>query len=156
MRAAIDFKLRDTASVRMHKLRSFDLHVVPSLSPEIVILETGTNDLPNCKPEVVGSAIEDLVVLILGQFSVRVVGVCQVIPRGQTHADSEFFDRSRILNQYLEVVSLTFWQHSAFSHPSKLFYLPGGVHLNPQGQYLLYRSYRGAILYAVTYFKGGT
>ena len=65
----LDFKLRGTASVRLNgvggrtveKVRSFDLHVVHDLSPDTVILEIGTNDLPFSKPEVVGSAIEELV-----------------------------------------------------------------------------------------------
>ena len=60
-RASIDFQLQGTASVRLHgvggrtvdKLKSFDLHVVQDLSPDIVILEIGTNDLPSSKPEVV-------------------------------------------------------------------------------------------------------
>ena len=89
-RVDANFKLQGSALVHLHgiggrtvaKLRSFDLQVVTSISPDVVILEIGTNDLSLEPPEVVGSAIEDLVRLLLDSFSVRVVGVCHVIPRG--------------------------------------------------------------------------
>ena len=52
-RADGNFKLGGTASVHLHgvggrtvaKLRSFDLHVVERIAPDVVILEIGTNDL---------------------------------------------------------------------------------------------------------------
>ena len=85
IRAALDFKLRGTASVRLHgvggrtvdELKAFDLEVVRNLSPYIIILEIGTSDLSHFKPEIVGSAIEELVVLLLEHFSVRVVIVAE-------------------------------------------------------------------------------
>lgn len=163
-RAFKDFKLQGTASVSLHgvggrtvaSLRSFDLHVISRLAPDIVILEIGTNDLSRLAPEVVGSAIEDLVQFLLDRFSVRVVGVCLVIPRGASHVNSSwFFEHTLVLHKYLEVVLELFpqvfcWRHRDFTHPAKDFYLPDGVHLNPSGQFLLYRSYRGAILRAIS------
>ena len=56
--------------------------MVRDLAPDIVILETGTNDLSKLPPEKVGSAIEDLVRLFQSDFSVRAIGVCYVTPRG--------------------------------------------------------------------------
>ena len=61
-RAVLNFNLKGTAVVFMHdvggrtvpKLRMFDLHVVKKLSPDIIILEIGTNDLTRVGPEVVG------------------------------------------------------------------------------------------------------
>ena len=41
------------------------------------------------------------------------------------------------------------WHQSGFSNPTVSPYLPDGVHLNRQGQYSLYLSYRGAILKAL-------
>ena len=85
----------------------------------------------------------------------RVVGVCHVIPRGASHAEAtNFARRADILRQYLGVVldsipNVFCWLHKPFSHPTKKFYLADGVHVNPAGQYLLYRSYRGAILKAL-------
>ena len=63
------FKLDGTAHIYMHgiggrtvtKLRIYDFGVVARLSPDIVILEIGTNDLCFLPPEVVGSEIEELV-----------------------------------------------------------------------------------------------
>jgi hypothetical protein len=59
------------------------------------------------EPEVVGSAIDDLPVvhLILGSFSVCVVGWSCVIPRGISHADAAPFHHcAKVLNNYLSVV----------------------------------------------------
>lgn len=57
----------------MAKLRSFDLHVVEQIAPDVIILEIGTNGLVDTSPEVVGSAIESLVCLLLEDYRVRVV-----------------------------------------------------------------------------------
>ena len=162
-RADGNFKLGGTASVHLHgvggrtvaKLRSFDLHVVERIAPDVVILEIGTNDLVDLRPEVVGSEIENLVRLLLGHYKVRIVCVCHVIPRGHSYDDAvSFAGRVEILQQYLDVVLFVIpnvfcWVQRAFSHPGKDFYLPDGVHVNPAGQYHLYRSYRGAIFRAL-------
>ncbi|CAH3042242.1 unnamed protein product, partial [Porites lobata] len=60
-RADLNFNLKGTAVVFMHgvggrtvpKLRMFDLHVVKQLSPDIIIVEIGTNDLTRVGPEVI-------------------------------------------------------------------------------------------------------
>lgn len=162
-RAANDFKLRGTALVHLHgvggrtvqTLQANDLHVVRDLAPDIVILEIGTNDLTHTSPETVGSNIEDFVRLLEREFSVRAIGVCGVIPRGISvpHAMS-FWHNASVLNQYVGVVLDDFanvfcWSHSEFNSPHKDLYLRNGVHVNLTGQYLLYRSYRGAILMAL-------
>ena len=159
-RANESFNLRGTASVFFHgiggctvaKLRSFDLHVVERFAPDVIILEVGTNDLVDFSPEVVGSQIETLVRQLIDSYLVRVVGVCHVIPRGTSHAEATIF--ADILRQYLGVVldsipNVFSWLHKPFSRPTKNFYLADGVHVNPAGQYMLYRSYRGTILKAL-------
>ena len=104
----------------------------------------------------VGSAIEDLVSLLLNEYSVRVIGVCHVIPRGIASPQAlSFLQQSTVLNQYVSVVLEQFtnvfcWSHADFNSPLKDFYVADGVHLNPSGQYLLYRSYRGAVLRAAS------
>lgn len=68
-RADVNLALQGTVFVQWHgtggrtvaKLRAFDLSKVHSSSPDIIILEVGTNDLSHLPPEVVGSAIEELV-----------------------------------------------------------------------------------------------
>lgn len=112
-----------------------------------------TNDLSHSAPEVVGSAFEDLVRFLLS-FPVRVIGVCHVIPRAISYPHASLFSQhAHVLNNYdwvvLEDIPFVFcWTHTAFNSPLKDFYVKNGVHLNPTGQYLLYRSYRGAVLKA--------
>ena len=153
-RADPKFKLCGTASVYLHsvggrtvaKLTVFDLSVVQDLALYIVILEVGTNDLVNLSPEVVGSEIEDLVRLLSDSYSVRVVGVCHVIPRGASSSEAPLFARQALLlKHYSEVVLDSIPQVFCWTHQS----LPDGVHGNPAGQYHLYPSYRGAILHAL-------
>ena len=150
-RADDTFGLSDDAIVHLHgvggltvaRLRR-DLGMVSSLSPQVVILELGTNDLTRLRLEVAGSEIEDT-------FSVRVIGVCKVLPRVR----APFLNgAASILNQYLcgilePIPNVFCWRHRGFDNPSVHPYLPDGVHVNSFGQYCLYRSYRGAILKAL-------
>lgn len=80
----------------MPLLEEHDLDVVKNLAPDIVILEIGTNDLSHALPQTIGSRIEGFVRLLQGDYFVRVIGVCGVIPRGicVPHA-MEFFNRPR-------------------------------------------------------------
>ena len=158
-RAAEHFHLLGNASIHLHgvggrtvkTLCRYDLGAVSYIKPDVIILEIGTNDLVANRPEVVGSEIDDLIQLLLQFYSLRVIGVCEVIPRVRT----PFFNTAApILNQYLHDVlelrpNVFSWRHSGFSNPTVSPYLRDGVHLNPRGQYSFYRSYRGAILKAL-------
>ena len=148
--------LQGTGGRTVGKLQSYDLHVVRQLMPDIVILEVGTNDLPSVASEVVGSSIEDLVVTCKSVYSVAVVCVCHVIPRGESMVRPLYFwEHAKVLQQYPEVVldsldCVFCWRYKAFMRPDQDFYLRDGVHLNARGQYLFYRSYSGAILTALS------
>ena len=98
--------------------------------------------------------------MLQGKFSVCAIGVCGVIPLGISvpHALS-FLDNALVLNQYVIVVLDHFpnvfcWSHAEFNSPYKDLYLRDGVHVNPTGQYFLYRSYRGTILRALGLLGG--
>ena len=92
-------------SLTVSKLRQRDLSVVSSFAPDIVILEIGTNDLTVDRPEVVGSTIEELVRFLKEDMAIRVVGVCEVIPRGESYPRAANFNESvSVLNQHLRVV----------------------------------------------------
>ena len=47
---------------KVSDVQSRDLHIIESFAPDILILDIGTNDLNTGKPEVIGSAIDDLIV----------------------------------------------------------------------------------------------
>ena len=134
-------------------LRLSDLHVVEWITCDVLILKIGTNNLVDTSPEVVGSENENLVRLLLEQYKVRIVCVCHVIPSAHSYDDAaSFAGRVESLHHYLDVVlsvipNVFCWIHRAFCHLGKDFYLPDGVHVNPVGQFHLYRSYRGAIFF---------
>ena len=77
------------ASIHLHGVggltvktpRRYDLGAVSALKPDVSILKIGTNDLVANRPEVVGSEIDDVVQLLQQSYSVRVIGVSEVIPR---------------------------------------------------------------------------
>lgn len=156
-----NFNLPGKASVHLHGVgghtvaKLSNLRVFRSLAPDIIILEIATNNLSIHGPEVVGSAIDDLVQLPQVEFSVRVVAVCHVNWRGQSYPQAPNFNNSaKLLNQYVWVVleqhpNIFTWRHMGFTNPSPNVMLPDGVHVNSAGQYCLYRSYRGAILKAL-------
>ena len=81
-RAVLDFGLKGSPSVHLYgvggrtinKVHAFDLGIINSLTPEIVILEVGTNDLTNSPLEVIGLALDDLVQWLLSSSLVHVVG----------------------------------------------------------------------------------
>ena len=106
--------------------------MVSSLSPQVVILELGTNDLTRLRPEVAGSEIEELVHLLLDTFSVRDIGMCEVLPCVR----APFFNgTASILNQYLcgvlePIPNVFCWRHRGFDNPSVHPYLPDGVYVN--------------------------
>jgi len=152
-RAQRDFNLEGT-KVRLfgvggrtvEKVKKLDLSSVARYTPDVVILEIGTNDLTTKPPQSVGSEIDDLANLLLSKYSIRVVCVCYVIPR----KDVVFNENVKVLNQYLSVVidhpQVFTWRHKGLYEPRNEMILADGVHLNSQGQYALYRSYRGAIM----------
>ena len=90
------------------KLGMYDLGVVSRLSPKIVILEIGTNDLSLAQPEVVGSSIDDLVRRLFDHHSVRVVVLCDATPSAHNRrpyfSTTKFNEKAAILNQYPRVV----------------------------------------------------
>ena len=125
------------------------MYRVDKCKPDILVLEIGTNDLTGLAPEVVGSVIKDLVCLLHETYGVKVIGVSASI-HGQVQS-VRFNHNIDLLNQYLRVVLepldfAFFFKHRGLHNPSEEVLLPDGVHLNSRGQYLLYRSYRGAIL----------
>lgn len=68
--------------------------------------------------------------------------------------DSTFNSLAKKLNCYLSVAlaDMPFvfvWHHKELESLQHAILLPDGMHLNPHGQYLLYRSYQGALIKAL-------
>ena len=136
------------------KTVKFDLPILHSFRPDIVIVQLGTNDLTSCPPLRVGSALEDFVHLLHDSYGVRGVCVCQTIRR---RAADVFNQRVDILTRYLRVVLepipyAIYWGHRGFSRACNRFFAVDGIHLNSRGQYNLYRSLRGAVLKSLRIF----
>ena len=150
--------LYGTGGRTVDKIHAYDLSLVLKYKPDIVILELGTNDLSTLRPEVVGSKIDDLAQVLRDQYKVRVIGVCQVVNRNIPHTrspDCDFNAKAAVLRQYLSVIladqhNIFLWEHKEFYRSDRTLLSLDGVHCNAQGQYCLYRSYRGAILKALT------
>ena len=56
----INVKWRGIGGRTIAKVFQYDLHIVESFKPQVVVLELGTNDLSHLTPTTVGSSLEDL------------------------------------------------------------------------------------------------
>jgi len=90
--------------------------------------------------------------LLHAQYGVKFIVVCQTINRALSPwGTPSYNDRVTLLNRYLSVVSETLPFATLLCHKGlHKLNVPGpcrnGIHLNHNGQYALYRSYRSAIL----------
>ena len=135
------------------KFRGYDLDVVKETSPDIIILELGSNDLVKLPLQTVGSELESLVQDLHNTFSIKFVVVSQVLRR-YTKDSVDFNCKMGKLHQYLKVVLeglpyCYYWRHRGFWNCNLNLYLSDGVHLNSLGNYKFMRSIRSAILKAL-------
>lgn len=70
---------KGTAGRTVVKVKQYDLGVVKSFAPDIVILELGTNDLTQLSALETGSSIKDLAYLLYKTNHVQPICVCQTI-----------------------------------------------------------------------------
>ena len=139
------------------KILSFDLDKIKAFQPKVIILELGTNDLcvVGQRPESVGSDIEHLVQVLHDHCGAEFIMVCPVIYRSAIPPHvPDFSHKVDLLNKYLKVVLKPLpyaeaWSHRGLQSPSIAVLCRDGIHLNAAGNYALYRSYRGAILFAL-------
>ena len=139
------------------KMLSFDLDKIKAFQPKVIILELGTNDLcvVGQRPESVGSDIEHLVQVLHDHCGTEFIMVCLVIYLSAIRPHvPDFSHKVDLLNKYLKVVlePLPYaeaWSHRGLQSPSIAVLCRDGVHLNAAGNFALYRSYRGAILFAL-------
>lgn len=128
------------------------LRVVSRRAPDVIILELGTNDLSREEPELVASSLEVLVRLLHDRFKVKVICVCLVVPRLSNDVfNAKMATFNELVQALFEPLPFVFcWRHRGFYGDNRPLSLHDGVHVTPVGQYRLYRSYRGAILRALT------
>ena len=147
-------KLRGNGGRTVERLMRYDLRATRATKPDILVLEIGSNDLcdPSADPEILSETITALDVLrheIQHKFTV----ICQVIPRRNTPFPNYNW-RVKQLNKCLQDTLadssvVKFWRHRGLNNPTRDIYVRDGIHLNKRGHKALYRSYRGALLYAM-------
>ena len=137
-----------------------DLDKIRSTAPNIVVLELGSNDLcdKDSDPETIALSIVALVELLITELSLRFIAVCEVTAR-QIEPFVGYNERAALLNSHLReslhaIPAAKCWQHRGLISPTdNAVYGPDGIHLNYIGNKALYRSYRGAILWALSQVK---
>ena len=130
------------------KTIKYDLGVVASFAPKIVILQLGTNDLTSLSAVQAGPAIEDFIRLLFESFGVNLICVCQTNYRRNA---TSFNSQVNLLTRYLKVVLepipyVVYWRHRGFWNCKSRFLARDGVHLNPLGPHKRFRSLWGAVL----------
>ena len=135
------------------KLREYDFDAVREITPDIIVLKLGSNDLVKLAPQTVGSELERRVQDLYNLFSVKFVVFGQVLCR-YTKDSVDFNCKVGKLHQYLNVVLerlpyCYYWRHRGFWNCKQDHYLSDGVRLNSLGNYKFMRGVRGAILKAL-------
>ena len=123
--------------------------------PDILVLEVWSNDLcdPSADPEILGETIIAFVDVLRHEIQHKFTAICQVIPR-RNPPFPNYNRRVKKLNKYLQDTLadsgfVKFWRHRGLNNPTRDIYVRDGIHLNKRGHKALYRSYRGALLFAL-------
>ena len=130
-------KWRGEGGQTVEKTIRYDLHVVESFAPHIVILQLGTNDLFHLDSLVTASAIEDLVGILYNEHSAQQISVCQTLNRKN---DAAFNARVKAFTTYLKVLLTPIpWcflgNQRGFWNTSQRYFTRDAVHLNKLGHY---------------------
>ena len=140
--------------------RNFVDHII-SLGPDIVYIELGSNDLchPRLSPQDVGDCLQDLANDLI-QRGVHFVMLGQVVMRADRaipRATRSYNTKVRHFNAYMTdlfapgtPLPARFWRHRGMTYAGRSILGPDGVHLNQLGHYRLFRSIRGALLFAIS------
>ena len=148
-------KLIGNGGRTVERLMRHDLRAAIATKPAILVLEIGSNDLsdPSEDPEIIGETITAFVDVWRYEIQHKFTVICQVIPR-RNPPFPKYNRRVERLNKCLQdsladsrVVK--FWRHRGLNNPTRDIYVRDGIHLNKLGHKALYRSYRGALLYAL-------
>ena len=148
----------------VRKTGAFDMGIVDSFEPDIVVLTVGGNDLAFSehwgRPEVVGHSLLLLAERLHEEFDVARVVVPSLGPRFKPYGNwsypDDYLKKVDICNQYLQVVLddaqfASFWNNNKHFQWGQHLFNPDGVHFNSTGQKLWYKSLRGSLVQA---FRG--
>ena len=135
----------------MDKLIKFDLQTIRGNAPNVVIMDIGSNDLcdKEADPDAVALLILALVELLLKDLPLRCLILCQVLPRKNqlfSGYNERVWHSNGLLREAVKGIhGGKFWLQHSLCNP----FTRDGIHLNDEGHQVLYRSYRGAILFAL-------
>ena len=137
---------------RMIKL---DLEKIRSTAPNVVILELESNDVcdSSCDAATTALSLVALTELLLSELAIQLIVVCQILPRKRQPFEG-YNDRVSQVNTLVreslrDIPRKKFWNHRGLINPTTNIYCYDGIHLDNVGNRARYRSYRGAILYAL-------
>ena len=145
-----------TGGRTVDKTIRFDLDAIRSSAPDVVVLEMGSNDAceQDSDAETIASFLVALTELLISECKLQFIVVCHILPR-KNPSFEEYNDRVRQINalvsealQHIERAKS--WRHRGLIYPSAEIYLADGMHLNEGGNRTLYKSYRGATLFALS------
>ena len=122
-----------------------------------MVLELGLNDIcdSHCDGDMAAFSIVAFTKLLIKSLSVPFVAVCQILPSMHSPFDgyNERVQKVNTLRELLQNInSAKFWRHRGLSSPAKNVYAHYGLHVNDLANDALKRSYRGAILFALSQF----
>ena len=130
--------------------------------PDFILIKAGSNDLAQVElvdSIKVANQLIELARSLCISSGARSAIICELTQRSvgrylrSPHQVQIYNERIRLANRFLrEVLSLEpnliFWRHKAMSASVEHLVCRDGTHFNALGQYLLYKSIRGAIIYA--------
>lgn len=156
-----DFGLPSSTPLKFHgnggrtvdSLRRHDWPIVEEFQPTILILDIGSNDLPNPRIPVVLIANNILALIRDLHFKLRVghIVLGEILPRQPPQAFLSNLNYLTLLLNQLLLAGLkplpfaTLWFHKAITEHRHWVFLDDGVHLNRAGNCLLYFSYKHAL-----------
>ena len=136
----------------------FDLDAIRSSAPDVVVLEMRSNDAceQDSDAETIASSLVALTELLIRECKLQFIVVCQILALPRKHPPFEDYnDRLRqnyalVSEALLHIKRAKSWRHRGLIYPLAERYLARGIYLNEGGNRALYKSYRGAILFALS------
>ena len=154
-----EVKIFSTGGCTVDKTIRFDLDAIRGITSNVVVLEMGSNDIcdTDSDAETIASSLVALTELLISEYKLQFIVVCQILPRKHPPF-KECNDRVCQINALVSealrhIKRAKFWRHRGLIYPSADIYLVDGIHLNEGGNRALYKSYRGAILFALSQLR---